>query len=947
MKWLRDLRRRIDVFDMLSLGLIACLTLVALAYWSKFPVHQDTFYHMAATSGYATAGGISLHSFWEFAPVGRAQLYPPLLHVLMFALSKTGLSMLSVGRLVSFSAYPLILVSSWYGMRRIFTTRAAFYTTIVLSSCYLLFWHSAVESAASLVLILTPLIFVAVYRNRKVSAVVLLALALYSHLVLGHLVAFGLLIYAIHRRKMFKDIFIILAGAYLLWLPWGLHILVNYKSLSFNDPVGGAGGGVTIHLLVWGLGLAGFVYCYFKKNKYYLLPSFLLGMIPIVFFYPDRFWNAHSFVPLAMLGGVALAGAHEFAGSRLKAAVTNTAGYRVVMAAVVAIPVVLLLLADPVLSQGRGGARPGLAGPGQQGGPGVQRQAPPGAPPAFNGNSPFPTPQGGPKPGNTMAPPQLPGGNSFPQNQAQPQIDSIAQQGGPGGLAGPGGPGGPGAPGGPGVPGGPGAPGGPGRDGGLRSSPTTIISLLEKSGGLGPQSLASAPLVGPEAFQLAELIESNSNPDQIVYTSSNGPLGNFITGVTGRAASGGMFHEVSPSGDRSEISADNATLIVVSGQQPGSTSVYPTGALRPTAAPGRQAGVDTSKYTKVGTAGPFTVYKNAASTAKAVNTGTVIPWYVAFSLLLLALVAAGVDWFRPGPEPPDDESTESSKDNLEPRHPGPATKGAQARGPEEGYPWPPSSSNGVGWSKAGPAGSFRRDKYALAIVPCFNEAGSVGRVVREIEAIASFVDVLVVDDGSSDGSAAIAASCGAIVVSHGHNMGIGAAVRSGMKFALKEGYRFAVQVDGDGQHDPRYIASLLEPLQSGRADVVVGSRFLGTGDYRPSVGRRLGIMLLSSAVSAAVGRRATDTTSGFRAMNRRALAFLVSNYPDDYPESESLVLMGRGGVRWTETPVSMRGRLSGVSSIRGFAPAYYMAKVLGRIALDSFGVKVPRPPVYA
>jgi hypothetical protein len=175
---LNELRERVNSYDLLSIGLILLLTGLALLYWHKFPVHMDSFYHMGVTAGFGRAGGIALHSFWEYAPVGRAQLYPPFLHVIMFALNKTGLSMVSVARVVSFSAFPLLLLSGWYGMRALFSSKAAFYTTVVLSSCYLLFWHSAVESAAALVLILTPLIFVAVDRDRKIAAAVLLALAL-------------------------------------------------------------------------------------------------------------------------------------------------------------------------------------------------------------------------------------------------------------------------------------------------------------------------------------------------------------------------------------------------------------------------------------------------------------------------------------------------------------------------------------------------------------------------------------------------------------------------------------------------------------------------------------------------------------------------------------------------------------------------------------------------
>lgn len=339
--------------------------------------------------------------------------------------------MLSVGRLVSFAAFPLLLVSGWYGMRRIFSSRAAFYCTVLMSSCYLLFWHSAVESAASLVLILTPLIFVAVDRNKKVAAAVLLALALYSHLTLGHLVALGLLIYAVHQRKMFKEIFIVLAGAYLLWLPWGIQILMHYKSLSFSSP--GGGSGATVHVLIWAVALAGFVYCYFKKEKYYLLPAFLLGIVPIVFFYPDRFWNAHVFLPLAMLGGVALSALHGFVREKASSLVHKRAFVTALVTVAMMIPVALFLFVDPVYS----------AGGGMQGGAGMDQQQGTNQSYQLRQQSPQPPGQQGTNQGNQLQ--QQGGGATTIQIQGQPNGSNLQApptgQGGPGNAGVMGGPG--------------------------------------------------------------------------------------------------------------------------------------------------------------------------------------------------------------------------------------------------------------------------------------------------------------------------------------------------------------------------------------------------------------------------------------------------------------------------------------------------------------------------
>jgi hypothetical protein len=888
MRRLRELRERMDMYDVMSIGLIVVLVGLALSYWSKFPVHMDSFYHMGVAAGYAKAGGVALHSFWEYAPAGRAQLYPPLLHIVMFVFNKTGLSMLSVARLVSFSAFPLLLLSGWYGMRALFSRKAAFYTTVVLSSCYLLFWHSAVESAAALVLILTPLIFVAVDRDRKVAAAILLALALYSHLTLGHLVAFGLLIYAIHRREMFKEILLVLVGAYVLWLPWGIHILVNYRSLSFSSPGGGSITGITVHVLVWLVALAGFIYCYFKKGKYYLLPSFMLGMIPIVFFYPDRFWNAHIFLPLAMLGGAALAGLQDFAAEKMTRVVPAVNARKFVMAAIMAVPVALLLLLDPVYATAGGagvGGRPGVR-LGRNGG--VQRIANQTA-----NNTVAPTPQGAE--GNLPPLQQMMNGNRPPVPPGMGQA---------GGLP----PAAPGVQGGPMGPGGPGMPGGPGGRTGLSASSTTLLSLAGRSSARGQQSLSGTALIDSDTLKMAQLVKDNSSADAIVY-SSDGSVGNLITGLTGRASTGGMFHEVSPTGGASASTPQNASIIVVAGQGQALGGQARQGA----------AGIDTSGYTLIGTAGRYKVYKNAAATATSSNHGAVIPWFVVFTLLGLAIVIAGVDWFRPRP---GDPSTGAPAGTGDPNGPAPSSGGKDP------------SSPGTHWK-------------VLAIVPCYNEAGSVSHVIGELKTFAPYLDVLVVDDGSVDDTARLANGAGAIVVSHVRNLGIGATMRTGMLFALEAGYQYAVQVDGDGQHDPRCIGTLLEPLESGSADVVVGSRFLGVGGYKPPLGRRIGIKLLARVVSVVSGRRATDTTSGFRAMNRRAMSFLVANYPDDFPESESLVLMDKAGIEWREAPVHMRVRSTGVSSITGFVSAYYMAKVLMCIVLDTWGLKTPRPSAYA
>jgi glycosyltransferase involved in cell wall biosynthesis len=231
-------------------------------------------------------------------------------------------------------------------------------------------------------------------------------------------------------------------------------------------------------------------------------------------------------------------------------------------------------------------------------------------------------------------------------------------------------------------------------------------------------------------------------------------------------------------------------------------------------------------------------------------------------------------------------------------------------------------------------GELRR----LAIVPAFNEEASVGRVIDEIRAFDPGFEIAVVDDGSTDRTAGIAVDRGAHVIRLPFNLGIGGAVQTGYRFAFEYGFDVAVQVDGDGQHDPAQLPKILQPVLAGEADLVVGSRFAASGAaaFRSSATRRVGIRIFAGVVSAIAHQRVTDTTSGFRAVNRKGIALFAADYPHDYPEVEATVMCVRHKLRLKEVSVEMRERSGGRSSITALRSVYYMTKVLLAIFVGLF-----------
>lgn len=213
-------------------------------------------------------------------------------------------------------------------------------------------------------------------------------------------------------------------------------------------------------------------------------------------------------------------------------------------------------------------------------------------------------------------------------------------------------------------------------------------------------------------------------------------------------------------------------------------------------------------------------------------------------------------------------------------------------------------------------------------MPAFNEASRIGSTIAGIRRFCD-ADIIVVNDGSSDATAAEGSAAGALVITLPFNLGYGGALQTGFKYALKRGYSFVVQMDADGQHDPAYVLPLLDHVRTGKVDVAIGSRFLGEGDYNPTFTKKIGMIFFRWLASALTGQSVTDPTSGFQALNRRALEFYASEaYPVDFPDADVLVMLHKQGIRFRELPVKMHQTTKKKTMHSGLVPIYYLFKMM-------------------
>lgn len=238
----------------------------------------------------------------------------------------------------------------------------------------------------------------------------------------------------------------------------------------------------------------------------------------------------------------------------------------------------------------------------------------------------------------------------------------------------------------------------------------------------------------------------------------------------------------------------------------------------------------------------------------------------------------------------------------------------------------------------------------LIIVPAHNEASCLARVIDSIHASVPGADIAVVNDGSRDATPDIARARRVILLNLPYNLGVGGAVQTGYQFAAEMGYDIAVQVDGDGQHPAEELPRLIAVVRKDEADMVIGSRYIEKDKKHKREGslpRALGKTMLATLISLLTGQRITDSSSGFRAVNRRVIRLLAHMYPRDYPEPESVALLLHEGFRIKEVPVRMNPRYAGESSITLLKGIYYVTKVMLATIIDMLEDRVlsERPEV--
>ena len=302
--------KKASAWDILSLCLISMVVTIIIVRWENFPFFVDIYYHLSIMEMFDQAGGVVIWDFLQYAPAGRANLYPPFLHILMLGMYKIGFSIDLIGKIVSSIMFPLTMAATWWLMRKVFGAGAAFVSISFLLASWEFFYTTAVVSASAFATVLALLTYYAIYKKKYAAAAVLMTFCLYTHLSYPHLIAASLVLWAILDRPVRKGILKTLLASYLLFSPWLANIILNYGSLGMTSMAGRI---LDVNLWLLAsmlLGVAFSTYALVKKgDKRYIIPlAMLSAMMPILFTYSSRFVT-HAAVPMALLCGAGLSGA--------------------------------------------------------------------------------------------------------------------------------------------------------------------------------------------------------------------------------------------------------------------------------------------------------------------------------------------------------------------------------------------------------------------------------------------------------------------------------------------------------------------------------------------------------------------------------------------------------------------------------------------------------------
>lgn len=223
----------------------------------------------------------------------------------------------------------------------------------------------------------------------------------------------------------------------------------------------------------------------------------------------------------------------------------------------------------------------------------------------------------------------------------------------------------------------------------------------------------------------------------------------------------------------------------------------------------------------------------------------------------------------------------------------------------------------------------------LIIIPAYNEGKNIGEVLKDIRRCKYDADIIVINDASKDNTEQVVLENGEKVISHFYNLGYGGALQTGFKYAVAKGYNYIIQFDGDGQHDPASLQTIIDQLSTGRYDIVIGSRFIIKDSFQIGFGKKIAISLFSFIIKMSTGVKVTDPTSGFQGLNRKTFKYYseMGNFPSDFPDADTLIHMLKRNYRVKEVPVHMRNRLFGQSMHSGIKSLYYGIKMLLSISV--------------